>query len=118
MLQSYSGLARCTLLPRAAETALDFARLSPEHLTRMPTSVWAGFLSLAAVLRMITICLNGENRSVRAECTVAQLIAELGLGSQRVAVVRNGEVVPRDAQSATVLAEGDCVDVIHMVGGG
>ncbi|MCX8037721.1 MAG: sulfur carrier protein ThiS [Candidatus Sumerlaeia bacterium] len=67
---------------------------------------------------MITICLNGENRTLPAACTVAQLIADLGLGARRVAVVRNGEVVPREAQNSTLLVEGDCVDVIHMVGGG
>ncbi|MBM3334816.1 sulfur carrier protein ThiS, partial [Candidatus Sumerlaeota bacterium] len=36
----------------------------------------------------------------------------------RVAVVINGDVINRENHAATVLADGDTVDIVHMVGGG
>lgn len=66
----------------------------------------------------IDIVVNGKPRQLAAGTTVAQLIRELGLGDQRVAVERNRDVVPRAEHAATVLAAGDRVELVTFVGGG
>jgi len=50
--------------------------------------------------------------------TVTMLLETLGLGTTLVAVERNGEIVPRARHAATVLADGDKLEVVHFVGGG
>ena len=66
----------------------------------------------------IDIVVNGKPRQLAAGTTVAELIRELGLGDQRVAVERNRDVVPRAEHAATVLAQGDQVELVTFVGGG
>ncbi|MEM7434860.1 MAG: sulfur carrier protein ThiS [Myxococcota bacterium] len=64
------------------------------------------------------LLVNGEERHVDADTTVAGLLATLGLADELVAVERNQEVVPRAQHGSTALAEGDQVEVVHFVGGG
>lgn len=66
----------------------------------------------------IHIKVNGEVRSLPAGTTVAALLAELAPAGRKVAVERNGEIVPKSAHSATVLADGDALEVVIAVGGG
>lgn len=64
------------------------------------------------------ITLNGQSRSVADVLTLSQLLAELDLGGQRIAVERNGEVVPKSRHPDTVVADGDRFEIIVAVGGG
>lgn len=64
------------------------------------------------------IRLNGEVRAVREGLSVADLIAELGLGGRRVAVELNQDILARDLYPTTLLAGGDVVEVVQFVGGG
>ncbi|MCE9634955.1 MAG: sulfur carrier protein ThiS [Planctomycetes bacterium] len=66
----------------------------------------------------MTISVNGDAREVPAGSTLADLLRELGLAGRPVAVERNLEIVPRSAHGATVLAEGDRIEIVTMVGGG
>ena len=66
---------------------------------------------------MIRLQLNGRERET-ASPDLAPLLAELDLHPTRVAVERNGEIVPRDRYAATPLAEGDRVEIVQFVGGG
>ncbi len=66
----------------------------------------------------ITLSLNGEPRSLAAPITLAELIAQLGLDTRKVAVERNEAIVPRSAYAATVLAGGDALEIVHFIGGG
>ena len=50
--------------------------------------------------------------------TVAELLAAEGYDNSVVAVERNGDIVPRSAYAETVLADGDSVEVVSVVGGG
>lgn len=61
---------------------------------------------------------NGEQMDMAAGSTVAGLLSRLGLDPFRVAVERNLEIVSRDRFEATVLAEGDSIEIVHFVGGG
>ncbi len=67
---------------------------------------------------MDTIVVNGEARALPASGTVAALLAELGLSGRRIAVERNGEIVPRSRHEAETLAAGDRVEIVVAVGGG
>ncbi|RMN20478.1 Sulfur carrier protein ThiS, partial [Pseudomonas cannabina] len=50
--------------------------------------------------------------------TVAALLTRLDLAGRRVAVELNLEIVSRSQHDATVLREGDQVEVVHAIGGG
>jgi thiazole synthase/sulfur carrier protein len=66
----------------------------------------------------MTITLNGEARSVAGSCSVAGLLAELGLEPRKVAVERNEAIVPRSLYAATWLTPGDQLEIVHFIGGG
>ncbi len=64
------------------------------------------------------ITANGESREVPDGLTVQQLIAHLGLGEGQVAVERNRVLVPRAQHAATLVVDGDVLEIVHFVGGG
>jgi sulfur carrier protein len=66
----------------------------------------------------IRIILNGAPREFPAPLTFSELLDGLALAGRRVAVERNGEIVPRSAHGAARLAEGDRIEVVIAVGGG
>jgi thiamine biosynthesis protein ThiS len=62
--------------------------------------------------------INGEKKEIKAGLSVASLLEELGIRSGRVVVELNRDVVARDAHGATLLKDGDAVEIVHFVGGG
>ena len=66
----------------------------------------------------IRIFLNGRKLSLARGLAVAALLEQRGLAGKRVAVDRNGEIVPRGLHARTVLAEGDRIEIVVAVGGG
>lgn len=66
----------------------------------------------------IRITLNGASRELPAALSFAQLLEELALAGRRIAVERNGEIVPRSRFGEALLADGDRVEVVVAVGGG
>lgn len=67
---------------------------------------------------MISLRINGAARSFSTPITVADLLAELALIGKRVAVERNGEIVPKSRHGSTALADGDVLEIVVAVGGG
>ena len=67
---------------------------------------------------MISLTVNGEPRRFDAPITAAQLIARLELAGKRVALERNGEIVPRGRLEQQQLSDGDRVEIVVAVGGG
>jgi sulfur carrier protein len=67
---------------------------------------------------VIALTINGERRSFEASLTVAQLIEHLELAGKRIALERNGEIVPRGDFAAQRLADGDRLEIVVAVGGG
>jgi sulfur carrier protein len=61
---------------------------------------------------------NGRTHRLPVGSTVADLLASLDAAGRRVAVERNGAIVPRSAHASTRLAAGDRVEVVIAVGGG
>ena len=67
---------------------------------------------------MITLSVNGQSRRIDPGITLAALLDELSLSGKRVAVEKNGEIVPRSRYPETPLAEGDQLEIVVAVGGG
>lgn len=67
---------------------------------------------------MIEVTVNGAVRALPDPLDVAALLGELGLAGKKLAVERNGEIVPKSAHSATLLAHGDRLEIVVAVGGG
>jgi len=67
---------------------------------------------------VITLSVNGAEHRLEAETSVAGLLATLELAGKRVAVERNGEIVPRSQYGQTALADGDQLEIVVAVGGG
>lgn len=67
---------------------------------------------------MITLQINGEARQFKEGISVAELIAEMSLTGKRIALERNGEIVPRSSFSSQPLADGDKLEIVVAVGGG
>ena len=62
--------------------------------------------------------INGEDRTVGDGITLAELLEQLELARKYVAVERNREVISFRSYAETVLAEGDCLEIVTLVGGG
>ena len=60
---------------------------------------------------------NGTERDAGG-LTVTALLEQEGFAHDRVAVERNGEIVPRARYADTVLQDGDRVEIVRFVGGG
>lgn len=65
----------------------------------------------------ISVTINGDAHAVPAGLTVRGLLAHLGVPAT-AAVERNLKLVPRARHTETLLAEGDRLEVVHLVGGG
>ena len=66
----------------------------------------------------IGLTLNGKQRELPAESTIASMLEAIGIDRRAVAVAHNGDVVPRDRYDNFILHEGDRIEVVRMVGGG
>lgn len=64
------------------------------------------------------ILLNGETRTFEGPTSVADLLKTLGYAGKRVAVERNGQIVPRSAHEQSLLADDDRIEIVVAVGGG
>ena len=62
--------------------------------------------------------INGETRQFPDALTVAALIEQLGYAGKRIAVERNGEIVPKGLHATTTLVSGDQLEIVVAVGGG
>jgi sulfur carrier protein len=67
---------------------------------------------------MIQVTVNGENREMPEDSTVAQLVEALELTGKRIAVELNGEIVPKSQHATTPLAAGARLEIVVAVGGG
>jgi len=66
----------------------------------------------------MNLVINGEDRIFSSISSLSDLVTQLGLKADRVAVELNRELVPRDRWPQTQLADGDKLEIVHFVGGG
>ena len=67
---------------------------------------------------MIEVTVNGEVRSIAPGATVAALLDAMQLTGKRLAVERNGDIVPKSQHGVTALLAGDKLEIVVAVGGG
>lgn len=67
---------------------------------------------------MTELIVNGKSEQYRDGLTVLALLEQRALAGKRVAVERNGEIVPKGRHAETLLAAGDRLEIVVAVGGG
>jgi len=67
---------------------------------------------------VITVSINGAERQLSQSISIASLVEEMGLTGKRIALERNGEIVPRSQFSAQQIEDGDTLEIVAAVGGG
>ena len=75
-------------------------------------------LSVPALMSAISLVINGQPEVLDAPATVADLLEARGLTGKRLAVERNGDIVPRGQHAETDLHDGDQLEIVVAVGGG
>ena len=67
---------------------------------------------------MIQVTVNGKAHRFEQPLEIAALLARLELHGRKIAVERNGEIVPKSAHDITFVADGDQLEIVVAVGGG
>jgi sulfur carrier protein len=67
---------------------------------------------------VIGLTINGQPRQFSEPLSMLDLVERLELNGRRIAVERNGEIVPRSQFGAVSLADGDALEIVIAVGGG
>ena len=61
--------------------------------------------------------INGENKEAAGK-TLTEYLSATEYELSRIAVEKNGEIVPKSQYGTTVLCDGDEVEIVSFVGGG
>ena len=67
---------------------------------------------------MIQVTVNGTAHRFEAPLNVSAVLEKLAIAGKKIAVERNGEIVPRGLHASTLLANGDELEIVVAVGGG
>jgi len=67
---------------------------------------------------ILNVIVNGDDKTIEAGATVADLVHLLELEGKRIAVELNMEIVPRSEHPTTTLSQGDKLEIVHAIGGG
>lgn len=67
---------------------------------------------------VIALRVNGKEVELDGPTRLVDYLEKLGVSSRAVAVEHNGNIIDRDAYATTLLADGDVVEIVRMVGGG
>ena len=67
---------------------------------------------------LLKLRINGENREVVESLSLKELVKQLDLTPERIAIELNQNVVRRADWPSTVLRENDQIEIVHFVGGG
>ena len=67
---------------------------------------------------VIALTVNGEAHQFERALNCRELVERLNLAGKRIAIERNGEIVPRSRHADEMLADGDTLEIVVAVGGG
>ncbi len=67
---------------------------------------------------MITIILNGKEKTIDSDSNIEQLLKSLNLENKRLAVEINQQIIPRSDYNSHILKEIDKVEIVQAIGGG
>jgi sulfur carrier protein len=76
----------------------------------LPSHLWR--------FKVIQLSVNGQARQLEPGANVARLLEALDMSGKRVAVEKNGEIVPRSLHQKTIVENGDRLEIVVAVGGG
>jgi sulfur carrier protein len=88
--------------------------LASHRASAEPTCYFKGIMAL-----IVTV--NGQNRSfaeLESPTNLLEVVAQMGLKADRVAIEHNGEISPRARWSGIPISSGDKLEIVHFVGGG
>jgi thiamine biosynthesis protein ThiS len=66
----------------------------------------------------IRIILNGEEKFVGKNMTIQNLILDLELDLEKIAIEKNYEIILPEDFAKNILSEGDRIEIVHFIGGG
>ena len=66
----------------------------------------------------IAVTVNGQRHQLAEGTRLIDFLKTTGVTARRLAVERNGAIVPRSEHEQLVMADGDAFEVVHFVGGG
>ncbi len=64
------------------------------------------------------IIINGEDHTLNDGILLSTLLTQLEISGKRIAVEINESIVPKSQHDATVIQQGDKIEIIHAIGGG
>ena len=99
---------RMHLLQTISDRRVDWQQL-PTQTSRLPEP---------EPEKAMQVTLNGTEQSLDDGLTIAQLLVQLGKNPKFLAVERNYELVPRTQHAECLIAEGDTIEIVTLVGGG
>jgi sulfur carrier protein len=67
---------------------------------------------------MIEVTVNGATRAFEAPLPLSGLIEQMALAGKKIAVEKNGAIVPRSLHQKTLVENGDQLEIVVAVGGG
>ncbi len=67
---------------------------------------------------MITLTINGDEKRVQTNISLTELLENMQISPQKVAVERNREIVPRSTYNNVMIEDGDQLEIVHFIGGG
>jgi sulfur carrier protein len=67
---------------------------------------------------MIQVSVNGAAHRLEAPVDVRALLQRLEMAGKKVAVERNGAIVPKSLHAQTLVQDGDRLEIVVAVGGG
>ena len=62
--------------------------------------------------------LNGEIKALKEPVALSDFLIQEGFSDKRIAVEKNGEIVPKGEYSIVILSDSDTLEVVAFVGGG
>jgi sulfur carrier protein len=127
-LRSCACKLLCAKTPRLTHQRAQMVAILQQPRDNMPPdkSCAAGYeyahppilMAAFATMKPMTLTINGEKREFAGDLTLAELVAQLGMKADRLAIELNLEIVQRGRWNTTRLREGDRLEIVHFVGGG
>ncbi len=66
----------------------------------------------------IQIILNGKKNILKKNISIYNLIKDIDLDDSKIAIELNGEIIPKSNFKSHIVFEGDCIEIVHFIGGG
>lgn len=92
--------------------------INDTDITGIPFAVCLFFAAITAVEEGYSVKVNGKHEALITPVSLQAYLEKQGYRDTRVAVERNGQIVPRAAYGETVLCDSDTLEIVSFVGGG